>query len=76
MKKIFDLALFEEVEKTELTRIVRTLGKDSTIVEIGSFMGGSAAIMGEAAPWAQIHCFDPFENDLSTLYNSDIQQNR
>lgn len=76
MKTIFDLALFEEVEKTELTRIVQTLEGNSIIVEVGSFMGGSAAIMSTAAPDTQIHCFDPFENDLSRLYDSKIQRNQ
>ena len=65
IKKLFKLALIEPVERMELFKIVRTLAEDSVIVEVGSFMGGSAAIMSIANPLVQIHCFDPFESDTN-----------
>lgn len=57
------MALMDLVEKNELARISSLLPENAVIVEIGSFMGGSAVIMANAAPTSQIHCFDLFEDD-------------
>lgn len=73
MNKIFELALIEAVERIELTRIIQTLSSNAVIVEVGTFMGGSAAIMSTALPTAEIHCFDPFETDRLKNYNSQLQ---
>lgn len=70
---LFKLALMDRDEKAELARIAQILPDNATIVEVGSFMGGSAAIMAVANPKAQIHCMDLFEDDPHKKYRGDPQ---
>ena len=71
--RLFNLALMNVGEREELVRIVELLPNNAMIVEVGSFMGGSAAIMTKANPTAQIHCFDLFEDDEKKNYRGNIQ---
>ena len=61
--KLFNLALMNINERMELSRISRLLPDNAVIVEVGTFCGGSAAIMSSSNSSAQIHCFDMFESD-------------
>ena len=49
-------------EKFLLIQLSRSLAPDSVIVEVGSYLGSSAAIMSHANPLVDVHCFDPFED--------------
>jgi len=49
-------------EKFLLIQLSRSLAPNSVIVEVGSYLGSSAAIMSLANPEVDIHCFDPFED--------------
>jgi hypothetical protein len=73
--KLFNLALMEKIERDELGRISSLLEDNSVIVEVGTFCGGSAAIMSYFNPSAQIHCFDLFEDDLHKSYRGPTQYN-
>lgn len=64
--EIFKLALMTTHEREELTRIAKMLPANATIVEIGTFMGGSAAILAAAKPDARVHSFDLFDDDHDT----------
>lgn len=68
-----NLSLSELTERKELARISSLLPENSTIVEVGTFMGGSASIMATANPTSQIHCFDLFEDDSYKSYRGRIQ---
>jgi Methyltransferase domain len=48
-----------DVDKTILSKYAKTLNKGSTIVEIGSFLGLSAIIMGRSNRRCRIICVDP-----------------
>ena len=52
-------------EKFLLIQLSRSLAPNSVIVEVGSYLGSSAAIMSKANPEVDIHCFDPFEDSDS-----------
>jgi hypothetical protein len=71
--QLFNLSLTTVDERKELARIVKLLPKNAVIVEVGSFMGGSAALMATANPTAQIHCFDLFEDDKNKSYRGNYQ---
>ena len=47
-------------EKLYLANLVKSLEPGSTVIEVGSWMMGSACIFADANPYANIHCFDPF----------------
>lgn len=72
-KKLFNLALMNRIERAELGRISKLLPDNAVIVEVGTFCGGSAAIMSYFNPLAQIHCFDLFEDDLHKSYRGPNQ---
>ena len=63
----------EQVEREELGRISSLLPDNAVIVEVGTFCGGSAAIMSSSNSSAQIHCFDMFENDSHKSYRGPNQ---
>ena len=48
-----------DADKTVLSKYAKTLNKGSTIVEIGSFLGLSAIIMGQSNRQCRIICIDP-----------------
>jgi hypothetical protein len=52
-------------EKFLLIQLSRSLAPNSVVVEVGSYLGSSAAIMSKANPEVDIHCFDPFEDSDS-----------
>lgn len=54
--------LLQYDEKFLLIQLSRSLAPDSVVVEVGSYLGASAAIMSQANPLVDIHCFDPFED--------------
>ncbi len=54
--------LMQYDEKFLLVQLSRSLQPNSVIVEVGSFLGSSAAIMSNANPTVDLHCFDPFED--------------
>jgi len=70
--EIFKLALMTKHEREELTRIAKMLPAAATIVEIGTFMGGSAAVFAAAKPDARVHSFDLFDDDCDT-YRGNFQ---
>ena len=47
-------------EKLYLANLVKGLAPKSIVVEVGSWMMGSACIFADANPNVDIHCFDPF----------------
>jgi hypothetical protein len=49
-------------EKFLLIQLSRSLAPESVVVEVGSYLGASAAIMSHANPLVDVHCFDPFED--------------
>lgn len=53
-------AVLNPNEKVFLANLVKGLDASSIIVEVGSWMMGSACIFADANPQAEIHCFDPF----------------
>jgi hypothetical protein len=71
--KLINLALMEQDEREELGRISSLLPDNAVIVEVGTFCGGSAAIMSHFNPLAQLHCFDLFEDDPNKRYKGENQ---
>ena len=59
-----NLALLHKDEMKELYNISASLPTGACIVEVGSFLGGSAAIMATANPTANITCIDLFEDSV------------
>ena len=55
-------------EMRALDWIVRRLGPASRIVEVGSFMGISAAVMAHANPLAEVYSIDLFDKDNNSSY--------
>ena len=67
-------------EKRALSWLAERLAKDSLVVEVGSFMGCSAAIMAHANPGIQIKSIDLFDtlddsvrNDMQIYYASQYK---
>lgn len=67
------LALSGVDERVMLHDFAANLPSNAVIAEVGTFMGGSAAIMAHANPTAKIHCFDLFEDDPHLKYRGDNQ---
>lgn len=61
-------ALMSHIEKRVLHYIVAKLPAQSKIVEVGSYLGVSAAIMASANPLVEINCFDLFEDEMNPKY--------
>ena len=57
------LALLSHWEKSVLQEVALALPKNATVVEVGSFMGGSCVAMARVRPDIEIHGFDLFELD-------------
>lgn len=60
-------------DKSALWYYASRVPKNGVIVEIGSFRGGSAALMATVNPDARIYCVDPWLSSAeSYIYNGDI----
>ena len=66
--QLHQYGLMQYDEKFLLIQLSRSLAPESVVVEVGSYLGASAAIMSHANPLVDIHCFDPFED-------ADLRQN-
>jgi predicted O-methyltransferase YrrM len=69
-----------DADKAVLSKYARALKKQSTIVEIGSFLGLSAIIMGSSNRQCRIICIDPCdlsgEEASASMYTRDGYQGR
>lgn len=65
-------------EAIELARAAKSLPPDATVVEIGSFLGSSAVLIGgglKLGGGGVLHCIDPFDgsgDEHSTPYYRDV----
>lgn len=66
--QLHQYGLMQYDEKFLLIQLSRSLAPESVVVEVGSYLGASAAIMSHANPLVDVHCFDPFED-------ADFRQN-
>ena len=60
--QLHQYGLMQYDEKFLLIQLSLSLKPNSVIVEVGSYLGASAAIMSHANPLVDVHCFDPFED--------------
>lgn len=49
-------------ENMALTGLAHSLGKDSVIVEVGTFQGGTSRMLAQAAPDSQVYTIDLFDH--------------
>ena len=59
-------------EKLLLMLICKNLNNDSVVVEVGSYLGGSASIMAHANSNCNIYCFDDFNPTYKIFVNHTI----
>jgi len=64
-----EFALLNHTERSILHNVISQLADNSTIVEVGSALGGSACIMAAANPTVNIVCFEPFHNNIGCWKN-------
>jgi hypothetical protein len=57
-------AMLTDKEKLLLLTLAKTIPNKSAIVEIGTYLGGSASILAHANPNNKIFCFDTFDKQL------------
>lgn len=57
-----DFALSSVLDKITLHMIAKLLPAHSIVVEVGTYLGASAAIMAHANPQLEIHAYDLFDN--------------
>ena len=57
-------ALMHPTDRLILHHIAKNLPNNATVVEVGGFCGGSAAIMSNACPTAKIYSLDIFDNTV------------
>jgi predicted O-methyltransferase YrrM len=67
----FTNAVLSIPDKQLLYSLAALFRHGGTIVEIGSFTGGSACLFAKAAPGATIYCVDPWSRRLSRFLNID-----
>ena len=60
--QLHQYGLMQYDEKFLLVQLSRSLAANNVVVEVGSYLGASAAIMSHANPLVDVHCFDPFED--------------
>jgi hypothetical protein len=60
-----EFAILSHTERTILYNVISQLSDNSTVVEIGSALGGSACVMAAANPTINIVCIEPFYNNIS-----------
>lgn len=67
-RKIFDFCAMYGIEQMALQLLISTLPRDPIIVELGSFVGGSIAVMHMARPDARFVVFEDFQCDTTCPY--------
>lgn len=68
-------SLLTDLDKLTLHSVVKTLPENSIILEVGTFVGGSASIMAHANSKVEIHSFDLFDNRFYDKKQKNIFQN-
>ena len=64
-----EFAILSHTERNILYNIISQLADNSTVVEVGSALGGSACIMASANPKINIVCIEPFHNNIWSWVN-------
>jgi hypothetical protein len=59
-----DFALSSMLDKITLHMIAKLLPAHSVVVEMGTYLGASTAIMAHANPQLEIHAYDLFDNQI------------
>ena len=57
-------------ERTNLHRFSKKLADNSVVIEVGSLLGGGAAIMAHSNKNIQIHCIESFNGSLIEIFNN------
>ena len=66
-------AFMDRLEKELLAELSSSLPENAVIVEVGTFMGGSASILANANPSATVTCYDLYEDDPHKRYRAEPQ---
>jgi hypothetical protein len=69
----YKMALMSLDEALSLEHVALQLSDNSVVVEVGCFMGGSAAIIAHTNKSISVHSFDLFEDDTHTAYRGPNQ---
>ena len=64
-----EFAILSHTERSILHNIISQLADNSTVVEVGSALGGSACIMAAANPKINIVCIEPFHDNIWSWEN-------